>query len=53
MVVDLDRSRSWSTRVYQDFKKCQIPADLAGCQHSSYSYLKKGLPVQSAIRFCL
>ena len=31
MVVDLDRSRSVSTRVYQDFKECQIPADLAGC----------------------
>ena len=31
MVVDLDRSRSVSTYVYQDFKKCHIPTDLAGC----------------------
>ena len=29
--VDLDRSRSVSTYVYQDFKKCHIPIDLAGC----------------------
>ena len=31
MVVDLDRSRSVSTYVYQDFMKCHIPTDLAGC----------------------
>ena len=31
IVVDLDKTRSVSTRVYQDFKECQIPADLAGC----------------------
>ena len=27
MVVDLDRSRSVSTYVYQDFMKCHIPTD--------------------------
>ena len=31
MVVDLDRSRSVSTYVYQDFMNCHIPTDLAGC----------------------
>ena len=31
IVVDLDKTWSVSKRVYQDFKKCQIPADLAGC----------------------
>ena len=31
MVVDLDTSRSVSTYVYQDFQKCHIPTDLAGC----------------------
>ena len=31
IVVDLDKTRSVSARVYQDFKECQIPADLAGC----------------------
>ena len=31
MVVDLDRSRSVSTYVYQDFMKCHIPTGLAGC----------------------
>ena len=31
MVVDLDRSRSVSTYLYQDFMKCHIPTDLAGC----------------------
>ena len=44
MVVDLDRSRSVSTRVYQDFKKCQIPADLAGCLNT--------LPVPISRRDC-
>ena len=31
MVVDLSRSRSVSTHVYQDFMNCHIPPDLAGC----------------------
>ena len=31
MVVDLGRSRSVSTHVYQDFMNCHIPTDLAGC----------------------
>ena len=31
MVVDLDRSRSVSTFVYQDFMNCHIPTDLVGC----------------------
>ena len=44
MVVDLDRSRSVSTRVYQDFKECQIPADLAGCLNT--------LPVPISRRDC-
>ena len=30
IVVD-EKTRSVSKRVYQDFKDCQIPADLAGC----------------------
>ena len=45
MVVDLDKSRSVSTRVYQDFKECQIPADLAGCLNT--------LPVPISRRDCL
>ena len=31
MVVDLGRSRSVSSHVYQDFMNCHIPPDLAGC----------------------
>ena len=44
MVVDLNKSRSVSTRVYQDFKECQIPADLAGCLNT--------LPVPISRRDC-
>ena len=31
IVVDLEKTRSVSKRVYQDFKDCQLPEDLAGC----------------------
>ena len=44
IVVDLDKSRSVSTRVYEDFKECQIPADLAGCLNT--------LPVPISRRDC-
>ena len=47
MVVDLDRSRSVSTHVYQDFKKCHIPADLAGCLNTL------PVPTQERIALCL
>ena len=50
MVVDLGRSRSVSAHVYQDFMNCHIPTDLVGCLNTD---LKKGLPVQGAICFCL
>ena len=31
IVVDLEKTRSVSKRVYQEFKDFQLPTDLAGC----------------------
>ena len=56
MVVDLDRSRSVSTYVYQDFMKCHIPTDLAGCLNTLPVPFQERIArskIQSTICLCL
>ena len=52
MVVDLGRSRSVSSHVYQDFMSCHIPPDLAGCLNTlSVPISRKDCPFKARFVF--
>ena len=54
MVVDLDRSRSVSPQVYQDFMNCRVSLDPSRQpQHSACPDLGKGLPFPNKICLCI